>query len=96
MTPRAMTPGIKGSLAVMTDPAKVASVNIIHSKLNCSLLHFRKRFLVVAALAFLTRLPVQCAIKGHNAHGAFAELNGLFCRHSQGNTGAYEQDRHNE
>jgi hypothetical protein len=95
MTPRAITLSIKGTLAVMTDPAKLASVNVIHSNLNCSLLHFRKRFFVVAVLAFLARLPVQGAVKCHNAHGAFAEFKGLFCRHSQGNTGAYEQDRHN-
>jgi hypothetical protein len=94
MTPRAITLSIKGTLAVMTDPAKLASVNIIHSNLNCSLLHFRKRFFVVAALAFLARLPVQCAVKGHNAHGAFAEFKCFSRRHSHRNAGTYEQDRY--
>lgn len=83
MTTGTVALGSKSTFAVMAHAAKFAGIDVIHGDLNRPLLHLWKHLLVVAILALVASVLMQCAIKGDHSHGAVVELDRFLARNSQ-------------
>ena len=66
--------GGKGTLAVVTDTAEFAGIDLFHCDSNSTLLHFRKSVLVVTLLALDPGFGVYLAREGDLTHAALSEF----------------------